>query len=69
MAGDMSGGGGFLGSWSTPLVIHVADHDELIVSEVSRVASYDPRSGEGILDVHRAARAGDDHADCQPETC
>lgn len=47
-SGDFSGKGGFNGSWSTPVILHVADHDELIVVESSQVAAYDPKTGKQI---------------------
>ena len=31
MAADPSGAGGYLGSWSTPVLVHGADRDELVV--------------------------------------
>jgi len=48
MSADPSGAGGFLGSWSTPVIEHVADHDELIVVHALRVVGYDPRSGKEL---------------------
>lgn len=47
-SGDFSGKGGFNGSWSTPVTLHVADHDELIVVESSQVAAYAPKTGKQI---------------------
>jgi len=51
-AGDGSGAGGFAGSWSTPLVVRVADlgagHDELIVPLSSKLAGYDPATGKEL---------------------
>ncbi|MDB5293344.1 MAG: hypothetical protein JWL69_4585 [Phycisphaerales bacterium] len=48
MAGDMSAAGGFVGSWSTPLVTRVGDHDELIVSGSAKLAGYDPNTGKEL---------------------
>jgi len=49
---DMSGAGGFLGSWSTPIVVKVADegagHDELIVPMASNLCGYDPATGREL---------------------
>ena len=36
----------WVGSWSTPIVIRVDDHEELILSFPSRVASFDPSTGK-----------------------
>jgi len=47
-SGNMRGRGGFNGSWCTPVIIHVDDHDELIVVESSQVASYDPKTGKQL---------------------
>jgi outer membrane protein assembly factor BamB len=48
MSADPSGAGGFLGSWSTPVIVHAGDHDELIVVHAFRVVAYDPNSGKEI---------------------
>ena len=48
MAADLSGAGGMEGSWSTPLVVRVADHDELIVPLSSHLAGYDPSTGKEL---------------------
>ncbi|HEX4795660.1 MAG TPA: PQQ-binding-like beta-propeller repeat protein [Humisphaera sp.] len=49
---DMSGAGGFAGSWSTPLIVKVADEgkapDELIVPLTSKLAGYDPATGKEL---------------------
>jgi len=47
-AADLSGAGGMEGSWSTPLVVRVADHDELIVPLSSHLAGYDPSTGKEL---------------------
>jgi outer membrane protein assembly factor BamB len=36
------------GSWCTPLVIKVADHDELIVSVPEKVRAFDPQTGKEL---------------------
>lgn len=43
---DITGRGGFLGSWSTPLVIRAHGRDELIVANISQVSSHDPLTGK-----------------------
>jgi outer membrane protein assembly factor BamB len=48
MSADPSGAGGFLGSWSTPVVVRVDDRDELIVVHAFRVIAYDPGSGKEL---------------------
>ena len=48
MSGDFSGAGGYAGSWSTPLIVHRGDHDELIVAHSFQVTSYEPASGKEI---------------------
>jgi outer membrane protein assembly factor BamB len=52
MAGDMSGKGGFSGSWCTPVIVHAGqgegERDELILVESSRVAAYDPKTGKSL---------------------
>jgi len=48
MSADPSGAGGFLGSWSTPVVLRVAGRDELIVVHAFRVIGYDPSSGKEL---------------------
>ncbi len=47
-SGDFSGTGGYTGSWSTPLVVHVDDHDELIVTHALAITAYEPESGKII---------------------
>jgi outer membrane protein assembly factor BamB len=47
-SGDFSGTGGYTGSWSTPLVVHVNDHDELIVTHALAITAYEPESGKVI---------------------
>src|SRR5207302_3170392 len=42
------GGGGPSGSWSTPVVIKVDGHDELIVNFPNRLAAYDPKTGKQL---------------------
>lgn len=36
----------WIGSWTTPVIAHVEDHDELLMSFPSRVVSFDPMSGK-----------------------
>jgi outer membrane protein assembly factor BamB len=36
------------GSWSTPLVIKVADHDELILSVPDKLKGFDPKTGKEL---------------------
>jgi outer membrane protein assembly factor BamB len=46
--GDFSASGGFNGSWSTPVVLRVGDHEELVMAESSRVVAYDPKTGKEL---------------------
>ena len=47
--GGGGGGGGFGGgTWSTPLVIHAGDHDEVIMNFPNRLAAYDPKTGKQL---------------------
>lgn len=48
MDGDMSGRGGFQGSWSTPVIIHDAAGDQLVIVEPTRVVAYEPKTGTEI---------------------
>lgn len=48
MAADLSGAGGMEGSWSTPLIVRVGDHDEMIVPLPSHLAGYDPATGKEL---------------------
>jgi outer membrane protein assembly factor BamB len=45
---DATGAGGFLGSWSTPVIVHAQGHDELIVVHPDQVTAYDPATGQEI---------------------
>ena len=45
---DLSGAGGFLGSWATPVVASVDGHDELIVVHPLQVSAYEPLTGKEI---------------------
>lgn len=38
----------WVGSWTTPIVIKVSSHDELIMSWPQRVAAYDPKTGKEL---------------------
>jgi outer membrane protein assembly factor BamB len=51
MAADPRGAGGYLGSWSTPLVARVNGRDELVVVHPLRVTGYDPRTGRELWTV------------------
>jgi len=48
MAADPTGAGGFRGSWSTPVILHAADHDEVVVVHPKNVTAYDPATGNEI---------------------
>jgi outer membrane protein assembly factor BamB len=48
LMGDMSGRGGYSGSWCTPVVLRTGDRDELVLVESSRVAAYDPKTGKSL---------------------
>lgn len=45
MQADPSGAGGFRGSWSTPVILHSAARDQLVVVHPYQVSGYDPESG------------------------
>jgi outer membrane protein assembly factor BamB len=45
---DFSGRGGFRGSWSTPVVVRVGDHDELIVVHPFQITGYEPKTGKEL---------------------
>jgi outer membrane protein assembly factor BamB len=47
-AADPRGAGGYLGSWSTPVVIRPGDRDELIVVHALQVTAYDPATGKEL---------------------
>jgi outer membrane protein assembly factor BamB len=47
-AGDFSAAGGYAGSWSTPLVAHIGDHDELIVVYALAAVGYNPETGKEL---------------------
>ena len=42
------GPGGPSGSWSTPVVVHVADHDEVIMNFPNRLVAYEPATGRQL---------------------
>lgn len=48
MQADPTGAGGFRGSWSTPVVVHSGEHDELIVVHPYQVMAYEPATGKVI---------------------
>jgi outer membrane protein assembly factor BamB len=45
---DMDAAGGIAGSWSTPVVARVGDHDELLVCHAVQVSAYDPATGQEL---------------------
>jgi outer membrane protein assembly factor BamB len=50
-AGGKSGTGGgsdWIGSWSTPIVVKVGDHDELILSMPLKLRGFDPKTGKEL---------------------
>ncbi len=50
-AGGKSGAKGnseWIGSWSTPIIVKVGDHDELILSVPNKVKGFDPKSGKEL---------------------
>ena len=47
-AADPRGAGGFLGSWSTPVMLDAGGRQELIVVHPYRIVAYEPRSGKPI---------------------
>jgi outer membrane protein assembly factor BamB len=48
MAADPRGAGGFIGSWSTPILVRSGDRDELIVVHAHELTAYDPRTGRPL---------------------
>jgi outer membrane protein assembly factor BamB len=46
MLGDLSGKGGYYGSWCSPVVHRSGGRDELILVESTRVAAYDLKTGK-----------------------
>ena len=48
MSADPSGAGGFLGSWSTPIIHRQGDRDELIVIHGFAATAYEPKTGKEI---------------------
>jgi outer membrane protein assembly factor BamB len=64
---DPTGRGGFMGSWSTPIIWHGQGHDELIVVHPTQVSGYNPTTGEelwkctGLPDQAFASPALGDH--------
>lgn len=47
-AADPRGAGGYLGSWSTPLLVRVGKRNELIAVHPLQVTAYEPQSGKEI---------------------
>ena len=48
MAADPRGAGGYLGSWSTPVLIRNGDREELVVVHPLQVSAYDPATGREL---------------------
>jgi outer membrane protein assembly factor BamB len=48
MAADPTGAGGYLGSWSTPVIVRAGDRDQLIAVHPLQVSAYDPATGREI---------------------
>ncbi len=46
--GSGGGRGGMGGTWSTPIVIKVDGHDELVAAFPNRLAAYDPKTGQQL---------------------
>jgi outer membrane protein assembly factor BamB len=46
--GDSGKKGEWIGSWCTPLVARVGDHDELIVAVPEKVKAFDPKTGKEL---------------------
>jgi outer membrane protein assembly factor BamB len=46
--GEPDEGSTWVGSWTTPLLTHVGDHDELILGVPDKVKAFDPRTGEEL---------------------
>jgi outer membrane protein assembly factor BamB len=47
-AADPTGAGGYLGSWSTPLILRVDGRDQLVVVHPLQVTAYEPKTGREI---------------------
>ena len=49
-AGGPGNGGGMdpTGSWSTPVIVHVGGHDELVVNFAYRLVAYEPKTGKQL---------------------
>ena len=48
MAADPSGTGGYLGSWSTPVLVRTGDRDALVVVHPLQVTAYEPATGKQV---------------------
>jgi outer membrane protein assembly factor BamB len=46
--GKLGDKGDWIGSWSTPIVARVADHDELILGVPEKVKGFDPKTGHEL---------------------
>ncbi len=44
--GDYGQGGNWVGSWATPLIARVGEHDELILGAPGKVKAFDPATGK-----------------------
>jgi outer membrane protein assembly factor BamB len=53
--GSASDKGKYIGSWASPLVIHVDGQDQILVGLPTRVAAYDPKDGKIIWYVEGIA--------------
>jgi outer membrane protein assembly factor BamB len=38
----------WVGSWSTPIIVHIQDHDELILAAPERLKGFDPKQGKEL---------------------
>jgi outer membrane protein assembly factor BamB len=38
----------WVGSWSTPIVVHIGDHDELVLGVPEKVKAFDPNTGKEL---------------------
>ncbi len=45
---DKNEKGGYLGTWSTPLVVKVAGKDQIVCALPTRVVAYDPKTGQPV---------------------
>jgi outer membrane protein assembly factor BamB len=45
---DKNEKGGYLGTWSTPLIVKVAGKDQIVCALPTRIVAYDPKSGQPL---------------------